>query len=99
MKLAALNPKNIYEELMAFARNISIGDNFSGQVVKDVILPVGQSVEISHNLKVTPKYRIILRQGDNSIIADGDTPWTDKAIYLKNMGLSDDTLTILIMRD
>ena len=75
------------------------GDNMSGQIVKDIFIPAGASVEVSHNLKMTPEYRIILRQRSSGIISDGDKPWTDKAIYLKNNGLLDDTITILIMRD
>jgi len=99
VKLAVLNPKNIYNELLTFARSISLGDNMSGQIINDIQMIAGQTIDISHNLKVTPKYRIILRQRTNGIIADGDKPWTDKAIYLKNTGLSDDTISILIMRD
>ena len=87
------------EELMTALRNISLGDNMSGQIVKDIFIPAGASVEVSHNLKMTPEYRIILRQRSSGIISDGDKPWTDKAIYLKNNGLLDDTITILIMRD
>ena len=84
---------------MTFVRNISLGDNMSGQIVKDISLKAGENIQISHNLKVVPKYWIMLRRRGNSVIADGPTRWSDKSIYLSNVGAEDDTITILIMRD
>jgi len=99
MKVANMTNENVAEEMNSFVRNVSLGDNMSGQIVSDIFLPAGSTVEVPHNLKVTPKYRIILRQRSSGIISDGDKAWTDRAIYLKNNGLLDDTVTILIMRD
>ncbi len=57
--------------------------SFGGQVIEDIVLPVGVEVEIPHSLKMTPKYRIILKQDSATYISDGDTAWDDKRIYLK----------------
>lgn len=57
--------------------------SFGGQTIANIELPVGVEVEIPHSLKITPKYRIILRQSADVTITDGDTAWDDKKIYLK----------------
>ena len=55
------------------------------RVVENIELPAdGSEVRISHNLKVVPKYRIILRQSGE--VFDGETEWTDKYIYLRAKG-------------
>ena len=71
--------------------------NFSGQIIENINLPSGVEVGISHNLKITPKYRIILRQVGNSVIVDGDSSWNDKTIYLKAAS-ADSVITIILMR-
>ena len=72
---------------MADSLNTTLGgiltQNMGGQVIENITLPVGKEVRISHNLKKTPKYRIILRQQGSLIITDGDSAWTNKYIYLK----------------
>lgn len=82
MKVAPLDENNIYDEMLTASRNVSLADNMSGQIVT-VEIPVGQTVAIPHNLKIVPKYRIILRQEGDLFVVDGDKEWTDKAIYLK----------------
>lgn len=78
------NPEiaEIADEFNRELNNLST-KSFGGQTIVNIELPVGQEVEIPHSLKVTPKYRIILRQSANAVITDGDTAWDDKKIYLK----------------
>lgn len=57
--------------------------SFGGQVIENITLPVGVEVEIPHSLKMTPKYRIILKQNSGVHISDGDSAWDDKKIFLK----------------
>jgi hypothetical protein len=78
---------NIADETNRELNNLSSA-SFGGQVIEDIILPVGVEVEIPHNLKITPKYRIILKQDNGVYISDGDTAWDDKRIYLKAEGAS-----------
>lgn len=65
-----------------------ISSAFGGQIIENIKLPIGVNVAISHNLKITPKYRIILRQTGGLVITDGDLEWDDKKIYLKAVGAS-----------
>lgn len=70
--------------------------NLNGQIIENIELPANVNVGISHNLKMVPKYRIILRQSVGSYISDGDSDWTDRQIFLKsNIGT---TVTIILMR-
>ena len=57
--------------------------SFGGQTIEDIEIPVGISFEIPHSLKVTPKYRIILKQSSPVVISDGDKTWDDKNIYVR----------------
>lgn len=76
-----------------------MSQNFDGQIIEDILLPSGQNVRVSHNLKTTPKYRIILRKQGSLTIEDGDLPWNDKYIYLKSDGAGGSaTVSILLMR-
>ena len=87
------------DSLNTILNSLTLGQ-MAGQIVENVLLPsTGAEVAISHNLKTVPKYRIILRNAGNGIIVDGDTPWTDKAIYLKlQQATTDVTLSVLISR-
>lgn len=69
------------------------------QVVERVLIPSGTSVKIPHSLKITPKYRIIIRQIEGGAIIDGDDLWTDKYISLKNTGGSDAIVSVLIVKE
>ncbi len=92
------NPElaEVADEFNREMNNIST-KSFGGQTIIDIELPVGVEVEIPHSLKVTPKYRIILRQSDNLTITDGDTAWDEKKIYLKAVApdVSGGTATIV----
>ena len=76
---------------------MTFDDNFS-KATREVTIPAGVELEIPHNLKVTPKYRIIARQRGDGLITDGEAAWTDTVIYLKNNGAVEVTLTVIILR-
>jgi len=74
------------EDIQSVLRNIGL-NNFNGQVINGIEIPATTEIEIKHTLAVIPSYRLLLNQSDgNSVITNGATPWTDKAIYLKNQG-------------
>jgi len=78
---------SMVDSLNTVLGGLLLSENMSGQVIENIELPVdGSEVRISHNLKVVPKYRIILRQSGQ--VFDGETEWTDKYIYLKAGGFS-----------
>lgn len=80
--------------------NIELKDNMNGQVIENIQLPANaDEVAISHNLKLTPKYRILLRQDADGVVIDGTTEWDNKKIYLKlATSGSLTTISILLMR-
>lgn len=90
-------PEEMVNSLNTILDNgLLLGSNLGGQIIENIELIAGQNVAISHNLKITPKYRIILRQDTSSIISDGVLEWTDKKIYLN--ASADTKITILLMR-
>ena len=92
---------DIFNNLIDFVQvgfsQISLSHNFSAEI-KEVVIPAGVDLEIPHSLRLTPKYRIILRQRGNAVITD-ETLWTDKKIYLKNNGAVEVTLTVMIVKE
>lgn len=63
--------------------------NMGGQVI-ELSLPIGGGeVRLSHNLKITPKYRIILGMNKSCIISDGQSIWNEKFIYLEAKSSTD----------
>ena len=80
--------------------NIELKDNMNGQVIENIELPANaDEIAISHNLKITPKYRILLRQDVDGVVIDGTTEWSDKTIYLKRSTAgSIMKISILLMR-
>lgn len=91
------NPEiaSIADELNRETNNLSTA-SFGGQVIDDLVLTAGVEVDISHNLKITPKYRIILRGAEQAIISDGPTPWDGQKIFL--ISNVDTVISLLILR-
>ena len=83
------------DELHLILDNLGL-DNLNGQIVT-LTIPSGSEVAINHRLKRTPKYRIILKKSAEGEIIDGAKEWTSNLIYLKNSGLTSNTITVLIL--
>lgn len=84
----------------AFGKKISFDDNIACQVVTIENIGAGVEFSIPHSFKAVPKYRIIGRQRGGGAVIDGDTPWTDRVVYLKNTGSTAiDTVTVIVVRD
>lgn len=72
--------------LNTFFTKITLADNFNGQILESIRLPAdGSDVEIKHNLKVTPKYMIILRQKGVGVTIDGSKEWNSRTIFLRKV--------------
>jgi hypothetical protein len=70
-----------------------------GAEIRTVTIPAASTISLNHNLKVTPKYKIILRHIGPQELDDSSTPWTDSAIYLRNRDATTEiTATIAILR-
>lgn len=85
------------DEYNVALRSVNFTQNFASDI-RDISIPAGSEVEVSHKLKAVPKYRIILRQSGNGVVQDGESEWTDRAIYLRNDSGNDITATVLILR-
>lgn len=64
-------------------RGITFEDNMSVDIVSVTLERNGGEVTVNHNLRVTPKYRIILDIDGEAIITRGDTPWNDRQVSFK----------------
>jgi hypothetical protein len=89
----------LVDQLNTIFSRLSIDDNMVTQTVTLEDIPAGSEFSVPHSLRDTPKYRSIMRQRGGGLVTDGDTEWTDSAIYLKNTGSSSiDSVTIVIWR-
>lgn len=80
-----------------FDNNVTLSENMSMDI-KSVSIGIGATVVVTHGLKVTPKYRMILRQTGNGVITDAGT-WDSTKIFLKNNGAETVKLTIGIFKE
>lgn len=99
-----LNEENygeMVDQLTTAMNNITLEDNFAGQKIS-VTLPANKEYPITHNLKDTPKDRIITRQCEEGSIIDVRVgEWSPTTIYLKFVPSGSATecdVTILLTR-
>lgn len=87
-------PEEVQDRLNdMIAYGISLEKGLSGEIL-DVSLPAGQSLIVSHGLRATPLYRIILRQTGEATIEDLDEAWTDRSVGFVNNSANDVTAKI-----
>ena len=89
---------SLTEALNTGLKRLDFTNNMSGQIAENITIGAGLEVEIPHSLKVTPKYRIILKQQGNGVITDGSENWTSRFIYLKNEGAVDVIISVFLAR-
>lgn len=82
---------------------INFKDNFQSFSVSDLSIPAGIEVSISNDFNISnkgyiPSARIITRQKGDATIVDGDTPWTDKHVYLKNPSANDVIISVVFLK-
>lgn len=70
--------------------------NLDGEI-KSVSIPAGETVRVTHRLRLVPKYRIILGQVGGGVITDGE--FTNNYIELTNNGATDTTLSVIIVKE
>lgn len=84
-------------QLTTALTSLTLGNNFSGQIIEDIEIPATTTIKIAHSLKQTPKYRIILKDTKSGQITD-EAIWNDKYIYLRNNSANATIISILLMR-
>ena len=85
----------LISHMSAFFSGITIKDNLYCNVIENVEVPANTEIKISHNLKKEPKFRIILKKFGDAIIDDGEGPWTDKYITIRNNDAANDCIVTL----
>ena len=91
--------KTFLRELRLGLTRLSFVDNFDSFVV-DVTIGSGEELAIRNQLKSSvPTQRIIVRgsSGSESIV-DGDTAWDLNYVYLKNVGASSASATVVFLK-
>lgn len=89
---------DLIDQLNIGLSRLSLVENTQSYLASGVVIAAGTEAEISHNLKVVPTMRIIVKQTGNANIIDGDMAWTSDKIYLKNPSGTSATVSVLIMR-
>lgn len=65
--------------------------------IKEVVIPAGDTMTVSHRLKTIPRHRIVLKQLGGGVITDGK--FTSNYIQLINSGVTDAIITILVLKE
>lgn len=81
---------------------ISFKENFQSFTVEVAILAMTE-VSIANQFAnsspgTIPSGRIITRQKGDAVILDGDTPWNDNAVYLKNPSANNVMITVIFFK-
>jgi len=77
-------------------QRLKLDENFQNFVAV-IQITAGQEIGIPNRLKTIPSKRIIVRQTGNGNITDGDTPWTQDRLYIKNHGPETTMVTLLFL--
>lgn len=80
--------------------NINFKDNFQSFIVQNLSIPAGTEVAISNEFQniypgIIPIGRIIIRQTGDANIIDGNTPWNEIALFLRNPSANNAVVTVL----
>lgn len=87
----------LVKELENGLRKLDFLNNFQSFEVIATFGP-NEEIQITNRLQDIPKYYIIGRRDSPGDIVDGDQPWTQEAVYLKNTSANTITATIIITR-
>jgi hypothetical protein len=83
----------------AFSR-LNFTENFQAFIVKNLSIPKMTQVSIPNQLMQgqMPTGRIITRQTGDANIIDGDSPWTQNFLYLKNPSANDAVISVIFFQ-
>lgn len=99
--------KYIDVDLWSWMKDVTIGilkinfeENFQAFIVRDLTIPAGTEVAISNQFQnrypgVIPSGRIIIRQTGDANIIDGNTPWNETALFLRNPSANTAVVSVL----
>ncbi len=97
-------PKDV-EQLDAGMRSLTLSENFRTFIAADIPIPAGLEVAVPHQL--TPRlpagwFLTDLRLSSISgtpCVVRGETAWTDRRAYLRNVGTGDAIVSIVFLAD
>jgi hypothetical protein len=94
---------NWLKELSTGLLKLNFRENFQTFQVSDLKIPANTEITISNGFNTTnngviPSARLITRQRGDAIIVDGDTKWTVKNVYLKNVSANDAVINVVFFK-
>ena len=87
-------------EVCSALSRLNFTENFQAFLVKNLSIPAGAEVSIPNQLPIgqIPTGRLITRQSGDANIIDGDSPWTQNFLYLKNPSMNDAVVSVLFFQ-
>lgn len=88
--------RDIYDAIF----NLTLTGNLKCFTVDNITIPAGEEVAVGNQFAlrfpgVIPTGRLIIRQQGNANIIDGDTPWNQTNLFLKNPSGNDAIVNVL----
>lgn len=87
----------LVDDLNNALSSVSFSKNFQSQVFDSLEIEAGETLRVEHDLDLTPKYRIILKQVGGSLITDGT--FNENYVELINNGAEDVTLSLALFKE
>lgn len=84
-------------ELVDGLHRIDLEENLESFTYEGVI-DAGEELEITNRLSTPPSGRLVIKHSGDPGIVDGDLPWTESFVYLKNAGSSAATVKIIYFK-
>lgn len=93
----------LQNELWGWMKDIVTGmirldflDNFQSQRVNNLVIPAGQTVQITNVKPYVPSARIIVKQTGNGLVTDGE--WDIQTLRLINNGAVPVTISVIFFK-
>lgn len=90
--------QKLLKELANGLRKLTFTDNFQSVTVT-VDIDVNEEIIVPHRLQAVPKYYIIGGMSGNGKVINGNSPFTETSISVRNVGIEPTTVTLIIFRD
>lgn len=85
------------DDLNDILRRITFKGNIDCDIIENIKIPATTTIRIPHRFSTPPRHRIITRQSGGGLITDGE--FTKDHIELRNNGIVDGTISIIILKE
>jgi len=92
----SIDLRKILRDLQLGLTKMEFTDNFES-FQTTVTIASGSEIAIRNELSIVPTQRLIVAGNSNEVV-DGDTAWNNDFVFLKNIGATEATVTVIFLK-